>query len=121
MFKKISSVIIYMVFLSWSQGVLAQQKAQQYVVTYVEVSPAKRPAAESLLARYADYGGAQRGAMRFEFQAERGVPNHYVIWQIWNSADDYLNYKNESTTRAWLNQLQPFLSAPLDDRPGAPL
>ncbi|WP_158940752.1 putative quinol monooxygenase [Burkholderia sp. S171] len=121
MLKKTSSAIICMVYLLYADEAMAQQQVQQYVVTYVEVSPAKKLAAETLLVRYAEYGRDQRGATRFEFQAERGVPNHYVIWQVWNSADDYLNYRNESTTRAWLSQLQPLLAAPLDDRLGAPL
>lgn len=119
MLRNISIFIIYIVYLSYASSAMAQQQAQQYVITYVEVSPAMKSAAEALLSRYADYGRVQKGAVRFELRAERGVPDHYVIWQIWNSSADYLNYQNESTTRAWLNQLQPFLGAPFDDRLGA--
>jgi quinol monooxygenase YgiN len=94
------------------------QDNRQFVVTYVEFLPAVQDHGAQLLQRLAAVGRASQGAISFTADREIGRSNFYVLIEVWRSSADYQDFKNSATTKALLNQIQPFLEAPFDERDG---
>ena len=94
------------------------QDNRQFVVTYVEFLPAVQDHGAQLLQRLADVGRASHGVISFTADQEIGRSNFYVLIEVWRNPADFQDFKNSATTRALLNQIQPFLEAPFDERDG---
>ena len=103
-----------------SQPTHAQTAQTQYVVVYGELSP--RPntlrQAQPLLDYLAELAKGTNGSMHFSVNTEIGRPNFFSLVEVWQDATTYAAFKAKSNTQKVLQQLNPLLIAPLDERDG---
>jgi len=96
----------------------AQADQQQYVVVYVEFQPDLRAHGAKLLEQLAALGRASPGVVSFSANSQIDRANFYVLVEIWQNAMAYQDFKTSAATTALINQIEPFLEAPFDERDG---
>jgi len=98
----------------------AQPVQTQYVVVYGEVAPSGRVIrqAQSLLNYLAEIAQQANGAILFSVNTEVERPNFFSLVEIWQDAAAYAAFPSASGTQQVVQQLQPLLIAPLDERDG---
>jgi quinol monooxygenase YgiN len=96
----------------------ARADQQQFVVVYVEFQPDLRPHGAKLLEQLAALGRASPGVISFSANSEIERANFSVLIETWQSATAYQNFKTSAAATALINQIQPFLEAPFDERDG---
>jgi quinol monooxygenase YgiN len=98
----------------------AQPVQTQYVVVYGEIAPSGRAIrqAQSLLNYLSDLAKQTNGAILFSVNTEVERPNFFSLVEIWQDAATYAAFTSASGTQQVLQQLQPLLIAPLDERDG---
>ena len=85
----------------------ARADQAQFVVTYVE-----------FLERLARLGRNSTGAISFTANQQIQRPNFFVLLEIWKDAKSRQDFEERPQTKALLNQIQPLLEVPFDERPG---
>ena len=98
----------------------AQPIQTQYVVVYGEVAP-RGPTirqAQSLLRYLAELGKQANGSILFSVNTEVERQNFFSLVEIWRDATTYTAFTSASSTKQIVQQLQPLLIAPLDERDG---
>ena len=101
-------------------GLQAQAAApQQYVVVYGELAPNLRAEQDgaSVLEALTFLAKAD-GAQTFVVSEEIERPNFFSVVEVWPNAASYASFTGSAKTQRLLNELQPFLIAPLDERDG---
>ena len=98
----------------------AQPVQTQYVVVYGEVAPSGRAIrqAQSLLNYLAELAKQANGSILFSVNTEVERPNFFSLVEIWQDATTYAAFTSASGTQQVVQQLQPLLIAPLDERDG---
>ena len=96
----------------------AQTDQTQFVVVYVELLPAAKQRGGELLEKLARLAQASSGAISFTANQEIQRPNFYVLIEEWKDAASYEAYQNRDKTKILINQIQPLLEAPFDERDG---
>jgi quinol monooxygenase YgiN len=96
----------------------AQSDQQQYVVIYVEVQPQQTNRARQLLDDLASASRQSPGVVNFSVGQQVGRLSLFTLVERWDSADAYVAYKASPTWTGFLAKIEPFLSAPLDERAG---
>ena len=98
----------------------AQAVQAQYVVIYGEVAPSGRAIrqAQSLLNYLAELAKQTSGSILFSVNTEVDRPNFFSLVEIWQDATTYAAFKSASGPQEVVQQLQPLLIAPLDERDG---
>ena len=96
----------------------AQTDQTQFVVVYVELLPAAKQRGGELLEKLARLAQASSGAISFTANQEIQRPNFYVLIEEWKDAPSYEAFQNRDKTKILINQIQPLLEAPFDERDG---
>ncbi|HEY7664900.1 MAG TPA: antibiotic biosynthesis monooxygenase [Xanthobacteraceae bacterium] len=88
-----------------------------YVVTYIDVTPATRNADAALLRQLAAASRKDAGVVRYEV-FQRGAPaNQFAIIELWKDQHSYDAHAASAHMKAFRQQVEPHLVAPIDERP----
>jgi len=102
------------------QVINAQQTptGQVYVVTHVDVIPPNGgiATANKLLLEYATESRKDKGAVRMEVIVQDGRPNHFVIYEVWQSRAAFEAHTGTEYAKRFREKIQPILGSPFDER-----
>jgi quinol monooxygenase YgiN len=88
-----------------------------YAVTYIDVTPATRNADSALLRQLAAASRKDAGGVRYEV-FQRGAPsNQFAIIEVWKDQQSYDAHAASAHVKAFRQQIEPHLVAPIDERP----
>jgi quinol monooxygenase YgiN len=97
------------------QTAYAQDNAV-YVVSYIDVAPAARGMATSLLRQLASASRKDEGNMRFDILQRTAPPNQFAIVAIWKDQRAYDAHLAASRTKEFREKIKPHLISAIDDR-----
>ncbi len=97
------------------------QEAVGYNIKYIEVLPASKTQAASLLKRYAEAARKEDGNLRFEILQRIDRPNHFAIVEAWKSPKAAEAHGAAAGTKDMRGKLDPILASSYDERPSSPL
>jgi quinol monooxygenase YgiN len=92
------------------------QDASVYVVSYIEVAPSARDAADGLLHTFATVSRKDQGNARFEILQRIAPSNQFVIVAIWNNQSAYAAHVAAAPAHGFRQQIGPHLITPIDER-----
>jgi quinol monooxygenase YgiN len=95
----------------------AQDAGTAYIVTYIEVAPAAKDQAVTLIRELAAASRKEAGAARFEILQRIDRPHHFAILEIWKDQGAQAAHAAAPHTKTFRDKLQPIASAPYDERP----
>ena len=100
------------------QDALAQGgEVGAYTVTYIEVSPAAKDKAASLLKDLGTASRKSQGNLRFDLLQRLDRTNHFSIIEAWKDKGAYEANLAAAHTKQFRDSLQPLLIAGYDERP----
>jgi quinol monooxygenase YgiN len=94
----------------------AQSTRPTYVVTYIEIAPPARDAAQSLLRKLRDTARKEPGNVDFVVFQNTAQPRHFVLFETWQDAKAQDSHATAEATKQFRSQLAPMLIAPYDER-----
>jgi quinol monooxygenase YgiN len=97
------------------QTAYAQDNAV-YVVSYIDVAPAARGMATSLLRQLASASRKDEGNMRFDILQRTAPSNQFAIVAIWKDQKAYDAHLAASHTKESREKIKPHLISAIDDR-----
>jgi quinol monooxygenase YgiN len=97
------------------QTAYAQDNAV-YVVSYIDVAPAARGMATSLLRQLASASRKDEGNMRFDILQRTAPSNQFAIVAIWKDQKAYDAHLAASHTKEFREKIKPHLISAIDDR-----
>jgi quinol monooxygenase YgiN len=97
------------------QTAYAQDNAV-YVVSYIDVAPAARGMATSLLRQLASASRKDEGNMRFDILQRTAPSNQFAIVAIWKDQRAYDAHLAASRTKEFREKIKPHLISAIDDR-----
>jgi len=111
------SLLLAMVLLPIAsmQTTYAQDNAV-YVVSYIDVAPAARGMATSLLRQLASASRKDEGNMRFDILQRAAPSNQFAIVAIWKDQKAYDAHLAASHTKEFREKVKPQLISAIDDR-----
>jgi quinol monooxygenase YgiN len=92
------------------------QDAAVYVVSYIDVAPANRGNAASMLRTLATASRKDEGNTRFEILQRTTPPNQFAIVAIWKDQKAYDAHLAAAHTKEFREKIKPFLISAIDDR-----
>ena len=92
-----------------------------FFVTYIEATPTGSDTVATLLRRYKAESRSEPGAVSVTVLQRIEVPRHFAVVETWQDAERANLHHNAPHAMAFRAALVPVLSAPLDERPHAPL
>jgi quinol monooxygenase YgiN len=95
----------------------AQDPAAAYIVTYIEVAPAAKDQAATLMRELAAASRKEAGVTRFEILQRIDRPHHFAILEVWKDQGSQAAHAAAAHTKAFRDKLQGIASAPYDERP----
>jgi quinol monooxygenase YgiN len=98
----------------------AQPAQQQYVVVYGEFrpDPGSIEHGKETLEFLTRLARQSSGMISFASYTEIQRPNFFSLIEVWRDSASYTAFQNASNTQKTLQNLQPYLIAPLDERDG---
>jgi quinol monooxygenase YgiN len=93
------------------------QDTNAFIVTYIEVAPAAKDQAATLMRELAGVSRKEAGATRFEILQRVDRPHHFAILEVWKDQSAQAAHAGAAHTKAFRDKLQPIASAPYDERP----
>ena len=93
------------------------QDTNAFIVTYIEVAPAAKDQAATLMRELAGVSRKEAGATRFEILQRVDRPHHFAILEVWKDQGAQAAHAGAAHTKAFRDKLQPIASAPYDERP----
>ena len=88
-----------------------------YVINFVDSVPNFREAAVAALKQYAADMRKEPGNQTAEVLVQLNRPNHFFIYEVWQSDEAFQKHEASATTLQFRNKIQPMLGAPFDERP----
>jgi quinol monooxygenase YgiN len=88
-----------------------------YVVTYIDVAPATRDADAGFLRQLVAASRKDPGVVRYEAFQRSAPPNQFAIVEIWKDQQGYDAHAASAHVKAFRQQIEPHLVAPIDERP----
>jgi quinol monooxygenase YgiN len=88
-----------------------------YVVTYIEVVPALRGEAATLLRQLAGPSRKDAGNLRFEVLQRTTPASHFAILEAWQDQKAFEAHVAAAHTKEFREKLKPILSSAYDERP----
>jgi len=87
------------------------------VVTHVDIGGGPLVAeATALLREYAADSRKEPGSVRFEVLQQEGHPNHFTVFEVWQTRKAYESHAAAEHTKRFREKLLPMLGSPLDER-----
>jgi quinol monooxygenase YgiN len=93
------------------------QDTNAYIVTYIEVAPAAKDQAATLMRELAGVSRKESGATRFEILQRIDRPQHFAILEVWKDQAAQAAHATAAHTKTFRDKLQAIASAPYDERP----
>src|SRR5215510_15854707 len=87
-----------------------------YVVSYVDVAPAARGEATSLLRQLANASRKDEGNMRFDVLQRTAPSNQFAIVAVWKDQKAYDGHLAAAHTKEFREKIKPHLISAIDDR-----
>jgi len=87
-----------------------------HMVTYIEVAPAAKGQAATLLKELAAASRQDAGLLRFEILERTAPSNQLVILQAWKDEAALTAHAATAHAKQFRDKMQPHLIAPIDDR-----
>jgi quinol monooxygenase YgiN len=97
------------------QTAYAQDNAV-YVVSYIDVAPAARGMATSLLRQLASASHKDEGNMRFDILQRTAPSNQFAIVAVWKDQKSYDTHLTASHSKEFREKIKPQLISAIDDR-----
>jgi quinol monooxygenase YgiN len=94
----------------------AQEDTTGHMVTYVEVAPAAKAQAATLLKELAAASKQDAGLLRFEILERTAPSNQFVIIEAWKDEAALTAHAATAHAKQFRDKMQPHLIAPIDDR-----
>jgi quinol monooxygenase YgiN len=94
----------------------AQPELMAYMVTYVDVTPASKSQAATLLRQLAVASRQDAGLVRFEILQRTAPSNQFVILEAWKDQAALDAHAATAHAKQFREKVQPSLIAPIDDR-----
>jgi quinol monooxygenase YgiN len=94
----------------------AQEDTTGHMVTYVEVAPAAKAQAATLLKELAAASKQDAGLLRFEILERTAPSNQFVIIEAWKDEAALTAHAATAHAKQFREKMQPHLIAPIDDR-----
>ena len=95
----------------------AEENATAYMVSYIEVVPAQRSQAATLLRQLVGASMKDAGIMRFEVLQRTDPSHHFLVLEIWKDQQALDAHAAAAHTKLFNDKLRPILMAPVDHRP----
>src|SRR5205823_2686305 len=92
-----------------------------YVVTYIEVAPATRDADATALRQLMTASRKEAGVIRYEAFQRNAPSNQFTVIEAWKDQQAYDAHAGSAPVKAFRQQIEPHLIAPIDERPYVPL
>jgi quinol monooxygenase YgiN len=93
------------------------QDSKAYVVTYIEVAPAAKDQAATLMRELAERSRKEAGVARFEILQRIDRPHHFAILEVWSDQGAQAAHAAAAHTKTFRDKLVTIASAPYDERP----
>jgi quinol monooxygenase YgiN len=92
-------------------------EATVYVVTYIEVAPATRTTDATALRQLVAASRKEAGVIRYEAFQRNAPSNQFAIIEVWKDQQAYDAHAASAPVKAFHQQIEPHLIAPIDERP----
>jgi quinol monooxygenase YgiN len=92
------------------------QDAAVYVVNYIDVAPATRGTAASLLRQLANASRKDEGNTRFEILQRTAPSNQFAIVSVWKDQKAYDAHAAAAHSKEFREKIKPHLISAIDDR-----
>jgi quinol monooxygenase YgiN len=87
------------------------------MVTYIDVTPATRAADAGALRQLVAASRKDAGVVRYEAFQRSTPSNQFAIIEIWKDQQSYDAHAASAAVKAFRQQIEPHLIAPIDERP----
>jgi quinol monooxygenase YgiN len=116
--RLLSSIMLAMTILplAVASQASAQEDTTSHMITYIEVNPAAKAQAATLLKELATASKQDPGLLRFEVLERTAPTNQFVIVEAWKDEAALTSHAGAAHAKAFREKIQPHLIAPLDDR-----
>jgi quinol monooxygenase YgiN len=94
----------------------AQEDSTSHMITYIEVTPAAKAQAATVLKELAAASKQDAGLMRFEVLERTAPSNQFVIVEAWKDEAALNAHAGAAHAKQFRDKMQPHLMAPIDDR-----
>ena len=94
----------------------AQEDSTSHMITYIEVIPAAKAQAATLLKELAAASKQDAGLLRFELLERTAPSNQFVIVEGWKDEAALTAHAASAHAKQFRDKMQPHLMAPIDDR-----
>jgi len=88
-----------------------------YIVSYIEVAPASRGEAVTLLRQLGETSRNYEGSLRFEVLQRVDRTHHFALLEAWKDAKAHEAHAAAAHVKQFRDKLRPLLAAPYDERP----
>ena len=99
-----------------STSAVAAPDTAIHVVTYLDLIPNRADEERRLLVQQTLVARGQRGCRSSELLQEQGLPNHFMLVEIWEDLAALESYRAAESYRTFRATLQPAIGSPLDER-----
>jgi quinol monooxygenase YgiN len=116
----LSKILFALLLLPFATIQAAAQDAGDptvYVVTYIDVAPASRDADAGLLRQLVADSRKDPGVIRYEAFQRSTPSNQFAIVEVWKDQQSYDAHAASAHVKAFRQQIEPHLVAPIDERP----
>jgi quinol monooxygenase YgiN len=113
LFNSFALAIIVMASVQTAHG----QEPAAFVVSYIEVAPASKDQAATLLKQFAEASRKDDGNARFEVLQRIDRPHHFAVLEAWGDQKAQDAHMAAAHTKTFRDKLQPLQAAPYDERP----
>ena len=99
----------------WLAGIAAGSSSKQlYAVTHIDIAGGGPRLAEivTLIKEFAADSQKDPGVVRFEVLQQDGHPNHFTIFEVWQSRQAFEAHLAAEHTKQFREKLQPMLGSP---------
>lgn len=100
-----------------SAAIAAGNGKAVYAVTHVDIGGRGMAAeATSLIRQFEADSRRDPGVIRFEVLQQDGHPNHFTIFEVWESRKAFDAHTSAAHTKQFREKLQPMLGSPFRER-----
>ena len=93
----------------------------RYVVTYIDVMQSQKDEGATLVRQFRDATRKDAGNLRAEAARRMGVPNQFVILEVWKDQPSFDAHAQAAHTTQFHDKLKTIQNAPYDERVHFPL
>lgn len=120
--RRFSAAVVSLAGLAWMSLVavpkaVGQSDKNLYVVTHVDVTGGSNLAEPIRLVReFVADSRQDAGVVRFEAFQQEGHPNHFTIYEVWQTRKAFDAHSAAEHTKRFRQALQPVLGSPFRER-----